>query len=213
MKEAQGETFFGRFAPTAATTSQSIEFLLFTTFPTIKYLVLNTTTIDASITHIRPRFKFRVSGAADDILRRIEELLANTPPQISGKIIGHHVILDVIGEAVHFWSPQLNFRVEQDEDAPEQVVIAGLIGPRPAVWTLFMFVYFSIGIAGFFATSYGISRYMVGESSLTIYGLPVAILMMLTAYLAGKFGERLGEDQVKMLQDFVRAAVEPNLEK
>lgn len=168
--------------------------------------------IDTSITHIRPRFKFRVAGDAEAVLLRIEQLLASTPPQISGKIVGHHVILDIVGQAVHFWSPQLNFRVEQDEEAADQVIIAGLIGPRPAVWTLFMFVYFTIGIAGFFMTSYGISRYMVGESSWAVWGLPAAALIMLTAYLAGRFGERLGEDQIKLLQDFVRRAVGPGFE-
>ncbi len=134
-------------------------------------------------------------------------MLAGTPPHITGKIVGHHVILDIVGAEVHYWSPQLNFRVEEDEDNPGRALIAGLIGPRPAVWTLFMFVYFSIGVAGFFITSYGISRYMVGESTLAVYGLPVAAIIMLTAYQAGQFGERLGADQVEMLKHFVREAV------
>ena len=144
------------------------------------------------------------------MLERIKELLAATPPHITGKTVGHHVILDIVGEEVHYWSPQLNFRVEDDEDAPGRAIVAGLIGPRPAVWTLFMFVYFSIGVIGFFLTSYGISRYMVEDSSLAIYGLPLAAIIMLTAYQAGRFGERLGSDQVDMLKQFVREAVGPD---
>ncbi len=103
--------------------------------------------------------------------------------------------------------------MEEDEDLPGRVIIAGLIGPRPAVWTLFMFVYFSIGVAGFFITSYGISRYMVGESSLALYGLPLAAVIMLTAYMAGQLGEKLGADQVEMLKHFVREAVGPDRTK
>lgn len=137
-------------------------------------------------------------------------MLLATPPHITGKIVGHHVILDIAGEEVHYWSPQLNFRVEEDEDTPGRALIAGLIGPRPAVWTLFMFVYFSIGVAGFFITSYGISRYMVGERSVAIYGLPLAAVIMLTAYQAGQFGERLGAEQVDWLKHFVRDAVGPD---
>lgn len=144
------------------------------------------------------------------MLERINELLAGTPPHITGKTVGHHVILDIVGEEVHYWSPQLNFRVEDDEDTPGRAIVAGLIGPRPAVWTLFMFVYFSIGVSGFFLTSYGISRYMVEDSSLAIYGLPLAAVVMLTAYQAGRFGERLGADQVDMLKHFVGKAVGPD---
>lgn len=163
--------------------------------------------IDTSITHIRPRFKFRVRCSPQEVLARVRNLLVSSPDHITGKIVQDQVILDIVGEEVHYWSPQLNFRVELEEEGPEGTTIAGLIGPRPSVWTLFMFVYFSVGVAGFFVTSHGISRYMVGEYSWTIWGLPLAALFMATAYLAGKFGERLGADQVEQLKQFVREAV------
>ena len=168
---------------------------------------LNYATIDTSITHIRPRFKFTVSHSPEEVLARIRTLLEQTPPHITGKLIGHHIILDIVGEEVHYWSPQLNFRVEVEEFGDGQTVIAGLIGPRPNVWTLFMFVYFSVGVAGFFITSYGISRYMMGEYSHALWGLPLAALFMATAYQAGKFGERLGAEQVDYLKSFVSKAV------
>lgn len=143
----------------------------------------------------------------EEVLARVQQLLATSPAHITGKIIQEHVILDIVGEEVHYWSPQLNFRVEREENGADQTLIAGLIGPRPSVWTLFMFIYFSVGIAGFFITSYGISRYMVGQFSWAILGLPLAALFMATAYRAGKIGERLGADQVKQLKHFVREAV------
>lgn len=163
--------------------------------------------MDTSITHIRPRFRFNVASPPAEVMAHIRQLLAAGPPRISGKIIGDHIILDIVGDEVHYWSPQLNFRVEPVEEAENTTLVAGLIGPRPAVWTLFMFIYFSIGLAGFFITSYGISRYMVGESTLAIWGLPLAALIMLTAYQAGKFGERLGAEQVELLKQFVREAI------
>lgn len=140
-------------------------------------------------------------------MAHVRVLLAEAPANIQAKVIGNHVILDIVGEDVHFWSPQLNFRIEENEEISGSTTVAGLIGPRPNVWTLFMFVYFSVGIAGFFISTYGISRYMVGEFSYTIWGLPLAGLFMLTAYQAGKFGERLGADQVELLKQFVRDSV------
>ena len=120
----------------------------------------------------------------------------------------NHVILDVPPSERHYWSPQLNFRVEENEDDQDSSVIKGLIGPRPAVWTMFMFVYFSIGIAGFFISCFGVSRWMLGEYSNLLLALPAAALIMATAYKAGKYGERLGHDQIDILKNFVRSALQ-----
>ncbi|TNE62322.1 MAG: hypothetical protein EP344_05065 [Bacteroidetes bacterium] len=141
------------------------------------------------------------------MLERIAQLLKQAPDHIYGRIVDNHIILDIVGEKAHYWSPQLNFRVEADEDDQNQAVIAGLIGPKPGVWTLFVFVYFSIGIIGFVISSYGVSNYILGRYSYTLLAFPIAILLMLTAYKAGKYGEQLGADQIEMLKDFVREAI------
>ncbi len=122
-------------------------------------------------------------------------------------MVNHHIILDIAQAEQHFWSPQLNFRIEEDEDDASKTVIAGIIGPKPTVWTLFVFIYFTVGMAGFVMSSYAISLKMMGEHSNFIWGLPIAILFMLTAYKAGKVGEKLGEDQVELLKGYVRDAI------
>lgn len=134
-------------------------------------------------------------------------LIEQSPDNISGKIIDNHVILNIIGEEAHYWSPQLNFRVEQDEQIQNHSVVSGLIGPKPEVWTLFMFVYFSVGILGFFISSYGVSKLILGTYSPFLLAFPIAILFMLTAYQAGKYGEQLGADQIELLKQFVREAI------
>lgn len=140
-------------------------------------------------------------------MARIKVLLENSSNDIRGKIIDSHITLDIVGVNVHYWSPQLNFRVEPDEDDSNASVVSGLIGPRPAVWTLFMFVYFSIGVLGFFISCFGVSKIMLGEYSNFILALPIAILFMLTAYSVGKYGEKLAKDQMEILKQFVRDAV------
>ena len=138
---------------------------------------------------------------------RIHELLKTLHDDVKGKIVENHIILDIEGERAHYWSPQLNFRIEKDDDNEDHTIMAGLIGPRPAVWTLFMFVYFSIGIAGFVISTFGVSRLLIGEYSNLLWAFPVAILFMLTAYSVGKYGERLASDQIEMLKQFIRDAV------
>jgi hypothetical protein len=70
-----------------------------------------------------------------------------------------------------------------------------------------MFIYFSTGILGFFISSYGLAHYSLGEFSYTLLALPLAIIFMLTAFGAGKFGEKLGADQVEDLKNFIRSAI------
>ena len=158
---------------------------------------------DKSITHIRPRFAFTVTYSRDEVLARIREGI-DANDKVLGTVVDYHIILDIPARDRHYWSPQLNFRIEIDELNPEYAEVKGLIGPRPAVWTMFMFIYFSIGALGFFISAFGISHWMLGQYSHTVLALPIAALIMATAYLAGKQGEKLGHDQIEILKQFVR---------
>ena len=140
-------------------------------------------------------------------MSKISELLSKSKEHIKGRIVDNHIILDIPEKDVHYWSPQLNFRIEAHEEKENYSIARGLIGPRPAVWTLFMFIYFSVGLIGFFISAYGFSLYMIGEFSHFIWAFPIAILFMLTAYRAGKYGEQLGKDQIEILKQFVRDAL------
>lgn len=141
------------------------------------------------------------------MLARLDAMVKTSHPGLKGKLVDNHIILDIIGPEVHFWSPHLNFRVEPDEENPENSYVMGIIGPRPAVWTMFMFIYFSIGILSFIIGSYGVSKWMLGTWSWTLWAFPSGILFMLTAYLSGQYGEKLGADQVEILKQFIRDAI------
>lgn len=140
-------------------------------------------------------------------MNNVTTLLENTDENIKGKVIDHHVILDVTEPDIHYWSPQLNFRIEPDENDANQTVISGLIGPRPAVWTLFMFVYFSLGAVGLFVSFFGFTKLIRGNYSNLILALPLAIIFMLTAYKVGKYGEQLGKDQIELFKQFIREVI------
>ena len=134
-------------------------------------------------------------------------MLKSSKDRIKGRVVDNVVTLDIIDKDIHYWSPHLNMRVEVDEQRPDHSTIYGLIGPRPIVWTLFMFIYFFIGTIGFIIFSLGVSRWMLGEYSGYLWAAPISILFMLTAYKAGKYGEKLGEDQIEVLKQFVRDAI------
>jgi len=150
-----------------------------------------------------------VPYSPEKLQARIATMLQNPPANIQGKIVDNHIILDIVGDEVHYWSPHLNFRIEEDDSNPSQCHLLGLIGPRPGVWTLFMFIYFVIGIIGFGISSYGISKWMLGEATFYLWGFPIALFIMLSAYKAGKYGEQLGKDQIEVLKQFIRDAIAP----
>lgn len=161
----------------------------------------------ASITHIRPRFAFRVPHPPQETMDRLIQMKEAHQQELSGYVSGHHIVLDIPHEQRHYFSPQLSFRVEEDDEHPGQSIIKGLIGPRPAVWTLFVFFYFSIGTLGFFVSLFGLSKWQISGYSHWVWAFPVAILFMATAYLAGREGERLAREQVEQLKNFVREAL------
>ncbi|MEL7220607.1 MAG: hypothetical protein AAGJ93_04760 [Bacteroidota bacterium] len=74
------------------------------------------------------------------------------------------------------------------------------------VWTMFVFFYFLIGVIGFFLSSYGISKWILDDYSPLIWAF--SLLIILTAYFAGKYGEQLGADQIEILKQFVRDAID-----
>ncbi len=162
---------------------------------------------------IRPRFRIEVSESQEVILARIRSLLKRAEYNFSARFSNEQIILDVARDAAHFWSPQLDFRASVHEDLPGHTVVAGLIGPRPAVWTMFIFFYFLIGVIGFGITTHGVSEWMLGEYNHYVWGLPVAIMIMLSSYFAGKLGERLGQDQIEQFKDFIAEVVRRDLKE
>jgi|GEM_PF-6357615 hypothetical protein len=38
-------------------------------------------------------------------MARVYGLLASAPTHLTGKIIGDHIILDIVGVEIHLWSP------------------------------------------------------------------------------------------------------------
>jgi hypothetical protein len=117
---------------------------------------------------------------------------------------GHFFVLDVPEQVAHYWSPRVTFEIEKDEEDPNKSLVRGLIGPKPQVWTMFVFIYFSIGVVGLFVTILGLSKMSLGGSSVLVWAFPFALVLMSTAYLASKSGQKLGAKQIELLKVFFR---------
>lgn len=153
---------------------------------------------------IRPRFKIRMKDNKEVILERIAKALGSEAEEVTGKIVTHHIVLNIIESKQHYWSPQLHLEIEEDQDGS---LIRGLFGPKPTVWTLFVFLYAVIGLFGLIALTFGLSEWMLGEESLWIWGIPISILLAAIIYLMARVGQRLGADQMHILREFLDQAI------
>lgn len=160
--------------------------------------------IDIEKVAIRPRFSFHIGLSPEKLKQNIQKNLDENLFEVTGHIVMDNAILSIAPRHRHYWSPQMSFQIEAVEHDPDISFIRGLIGPMPNVWTMFMFFYFLLGVIGLFLTMFGLSKWTLGDYHIAVWGLPVALILMSTAYLSSKYGERLGYDQVEILKSFMR---------
>ena len=92
---------------------------------------------------VRPRFKIETPLKVETLTQRIALALDKEDAPCKGRInsTGFGSIMLPVDQQ-HYWSPRLTISMEETEDG---TIIRGLYGPRPAVWTMFVFFYSFIG--------------------------------------------------------------------
>jgi hypothetical protein len=117
------------------------------------------------------------------------------------KILDEHIYFDVLNKDSHFWSPHLHMEVL--EEGPK-VTIKGLFGPKPQVWTFFMFLHFVIAtlFVGCCIWVY------VGSTLEKTNVFPIVMMILLPVlwivlYLFGRLGRDFGAKQTKKMQNFL----------
>lgn len=154
--------------------------------------------------HLRPRFHFTVPYETEALIAHLTSKFRSKDHKFPTTVLGNHFVLDVPHHVAHFWSPRVTFDIVVDEADPQKSMVRGLIGPKPNVWTMFVFIYFSIGIAGLFMSIFGLSRTTLGKDSDLVWAFPIALVLMSTAYLFSKSGQKMGAQQIDLLKHFFR---------
>lgn len=152
--------------------------------------------------HLRPRFKMDFEESQQKLISKFEENLKDGDCKYCCKIVDGHIVIDVPKDENHFWSPQLNIEIEKIED--DKTIVKGLFGPKPQVWTLFMFFHFAVAVAfiGFSVMAYVQwtlkSDYMF--ALIVVIGLPILWIVM---YFLGRLGKKTGHKQMNELHEFM----------
>ena len=157
----------------------------------------------ASGLHIRPQYKKTVQGMPHEVLARIRIDLDRRNAPCEGTVSNHHALLRIPDADAHFWSPRLTVQVEPAEDRPGSTHIRCMFGPSPTVWTLFIAIYAAVGFLGMVALIWGMAQRSLGMDAPILWGVPMAIVVGLSAWLTSGYGQHLGRAQMGTLKDFL----------
>lgn len=150
---------------------------------------------------IRPRFQVEISHSVEEIEAVIQSHLAQDTAPCLGRVQHGHGTITLPIEEQHYWSPQLSLSIEETDEGS---LVRGVYGPRPSVWTMFVFFYALIGFAAMMVAIIGFSYYSLGKTEGKIlWLLPVLVLGFLTLYLVSYFGQKLGREQISTLHHFI----------
>jgi len=145
---------------------------------------------------IRPRFKHEVDFSQEDVKEKILAGLQDNPQSWLGKIVDNHVILKIPADQQHYWSPQLTLELEIHG---KSTLIRGLFGPKPGVWTMFVFFYSAIGFLTLMGLIFGLSQMILKMNAYGLWAVPVGGLLLIGLFVMSKIGQRLGHDQMSQL--------------
>jgi hypothetical protein len=153
----------------------------------------------------RPRFKKQVMLPAEEVKSRLIEALKVSEHICKGNIVDNHVMLRIPKNQQQYWSPQLHLELEDNVDG---TLIRGLFGPKPGVWTMFVFFYSAIGFLTMLGLIFGLSQMMLKMNAFGLWIVPVGSILLIGLFLISKFGQKLGFEQMQQLKLFVDKALE-----
>lgn len=158
--------------------------------------------------YLRPRFKMDYNLSQQKIIMKFKDNLTHKNCKYCSKIVDGHIVIDVPKNEDHFWSPQLNIEVVEGGDK-EKSIVKGLFGPKPQVWTLFMFIHFVMAFAFIAFSIMAYVQWTLKTSNLfalwMVYLLPILWLIM---YFLGRLGKKRGHHQMDELFNFMMKTLE-----
>lgn len=155
---------------------------------------------DFDLIEVRPRFKLELKLSPSQIVERFNHYLALSNSPCLGQADETYATLFFGKDQRHYWSPQLTLMIEEEEEGSE---VRGLYGPRPAIWTMFVFFYAVLGVLILFISVIGGSQFMLGKSTWVLWIVPVLVLVFLSLWLVAKKGKEKGRPEIIVMHHFL----------
>jgi len=157
--------------------------------------------------HLRPRFTIALEGDRELVINKFKKALKDSESGFSSQFVDGHVIIDVPKKASHFWSPQLHLEVENI--AGNKALLKGLFGPKPQVWTLFMFIHSLVGITFLVFSIMLYAKWRLDERIILPLMMTIFLpLFWVLLYFLGRIGKRTGHHQMDDLHNLMITILE-----
>jgi len=150
---------------------------------------------------LKPRFKIKFEASKEEILQQFKVSLGAEECRHKSQMVDHHIVIDVPEEEEHFWSPQLHVEIEEEGD---ETIVKGILGPRPKIWTFFMFLHFIVAVTFFVFFVIFYSRWSLDQeftfSMIMCLVMPVIWVIL---YFVGQLGKKFGYEQMVGLHNLL----------
>lgn len=153
---------------------------------------------------IRPRYNFTVPLDKKTVLEKLRAAIGDPGARVKGKFVKPLVVVSVLDEDRHFWSPELSLDLEKKEGGTE---VRCLLGPHSSIWTMFATFYAFAVLVGVAGLVWGFSQMAAGMSAYGFWLVPVSILLIAGAYGIALTGQRLAYDQMLHLRSFIKESL------
>jgi hypothetical protein len=155
---------------------------------------------EVALIDLRPRFQDEIMLSSNDLCELVKTSLnRNDDPSIIGQVRKGYIQLQPSDEFVHYWSPFLSISLEEVDG---KTIIRGFYGPRPSVWTMFVFFYSIIAFALVIVSVIGFANLSIDKSGKILWLIPVLVIMLLSLYLVSYFGQKKGMSQMRSIHLF-----------
>jgi len=149
---------------------------------------------------LRPRYKLESSKSVAQIMDGFLVNLRKSSEFVEGSTLMNHAYLKIKPEFQHYWSPELHVTVEETETGS---LIRAVAGPKPKIWTMFMFLYSVVIVLFLFGCALGVSQWSLGMKAPWLWSMPASALAWLVILAAAKYGQKKGNKQLRILYDFM----------
>lgn len=153
---------------------------------------------------MRPRRAFVVPTPHGEVLAAVRAAVGRADGRCHGVMSGNHLELLIDPAERHFWSPWLSVDLLPD---PEGTRVKCRYGPHPSLWTAIASLYAVLAFAALAGAVFGGTQALIGHPASGLWALPVSAGLAAALYVGSQIGQRLGADQMDVLDDFLAAAL------
>lgn len=147
---------------------------------------------------MRPTFDLEVPLGPDRSIESLRTLRQSHKDTLVVKNAGHHLMLSVVGDQRHLWSPWLSLEIKPHDPG---ALVHGRFSPAPALWTGIMLTWIAISTLVFFALVIALSQHLSESAPTALWALIPLTLIAAALYTSSQIGQRLAQDQMRLLYD------------